>query len=194
MGTMGGPSGGTASFHGANPVTMLARGDYAACAGDQDRAYFVAGPIDPAAARKMTEKNTWPSIEPIATGVSYFRSEVTIAMISDGTSKTYLIGEKYLNSDNVMNGDDDGDNVSMYSGYDNDNHRTTFFDGRTSSHAPMPDTPGRAASDCFGSPCRRPEYVVCDGSVQLISYTISPEVHRRLGNRKDGLLIDSTKL
>ena len=31
-----------------------------------------------------------------ATGISYLRSKVTIAWISDGTSNTYMVGEKYL--------------------------------------------------------------------------------------------------
>ena len=31
----------------------------------------------------------------------------------------------------------------------------------------------------------------CDGSAQMISYAIDQEIHRRLGNRKDGLVVDA---
>jgi hypothetical protein len=30
----------------------------------------------------------------------------------------------------------------------------------------------------------------CDGSVRGISYTVNGEVHRRLGNSRDGLVVD----
>jgi prepilin-type processing-associated H-X9-DG protein len=33
----------------------------------------------------------------------------------------------------------------------------------------------------------------CDGSAQMMSYTIDVETHRRLGNRQDGLAIDGKK-
>jgi type II secretory pathway pseudopilin PulG len=194
-GAMIGPGGGI-SFHGTNAVSRLARTDYAACAGDQQRSCFIAGPNDLGAARRMTDSDTWPSIEKAATGISYFRSEVTMAVITDGTSKTYMIGEKYLNPDNYMDGNDGGDNESMYNGYDNDNHRTTYFDGVNPDHTPVQDTAGKyPASDRFGSAhAISLNMAFCDGAVRAVNYTIDAETHRRLGNRKDGKMVDGTQL
>jgi len=36
-------------------------------------------------------------------------------------------------------------------------------------------------------------FVLCDGSVRMIGYTIDPEVHRRLANRRDGKPIDASQ-
>jgi prepilin-type processing-associated H-X9-DG protein len=35
--------------------------------------------------------------------------------------------------------------------------------------------------------------VFCDGSVRMMTYNLDPETHRRLSNRKDGLVIDQSK-
>ena len=74
-----------------------------------------------------------------------------IADITDGTSNTYMIGEKYLTPDNYYNGWDVADNESFYTGYDNDNCRTTYFDRSTADHTPMQDAPGYNDYNRFGS-------------------------------------------
>ena len=60
-----------------------------------------------------------------ATGISFQRSEVAIRHCTDGSSKTYLIGEKFMSPQFYETGRDSGDNETWCSGYNNDNHRTT---------------------------------------------------------------------
>jgi hypothetical protein len=35
--------------------------------------------------------------------------------------------------------------------------------------------------------------VLCDGSVRQLDYDVDREIHRRLGNRKDGKPVDASK-
>ena len=173
---------------GANPVSPIARGDYAACAGDQYQGWTFAGPADLPTAASMTANNTWPDAASTATGICYLRSEITVSSISDGLSNTYMLGEKYLCPDNYATGMDPGDNESMYTGDDNDNQRTTYYDPSSGpTHTPMQDQSGYPDSYRFGSAhsggCNM---ALCDGSVRSIGYSIDAETHRRLGNRKDG--------
>jgi hypothetical protein len=183
----------------ANPVSTVARGDYGACGGDQLYAWVDRGPNSLAEALTVIRNNTWLKLENTsgtttyspANGICYLRSEVKLAQVTDGTSNTYMLGERYIDPLRYTDGTDGGDNESMYSGCNNDVNRTTYYNGTTPSHVPRQDTPGVSDSWYFGSAHANGCFMsFCDGSVHLIGYSINPEVHRCLGNRKDGKAID----
>jgi len=120
-------------------------------------------------------------------GILYQISEVST--IPDGSSNTYLAGEKYLCPDNYQNGADSSDNESMYVGDDRDVLCNTL-----TTDQPMQDRPGFCGRFSFGSPHPGGWNVVfCDGSVRPMSYSLDPNIHVLLGNRKDGQAIDSSK-
>jgi prepilin-type processing-associated H-X9-DG protein len=116
----------------------------------------------------------------LATGVSFQRSEVAARSVADGTSKTYLIGEKYMNPQQYDTGTDDGDNETWCTGYNNDNFRTTI-------EPPQQDRVGYSNSLIFGSVHPSTfQMSFCDGHVDGIAYDIAPKLHRAYGNRLDG--------
>ncbi len=53
-------------------------------------------------------------------GMIYVNSGVKMAEITDGTSQTYCVGEKYLNPDNYTNGADAADDQHILMGLDRD--------------------------------------------------------------------------
>lgn len=133
------------------------------------------------------------------TGVMYYRSELKPARILDGTSKTYLVGEKYLHPEaydctvTTGIGCTWGDNESMYTGYEWDNHRVAWGPRSEFSveyYQPRQDTGGFENRGAFGS--AHPgslNMAFCDGSVRSIAYEIDPQTHSRLANRLDGELV-----
>jgi prepilin-type N-terminal cleavage/methylation domain-containing protein len=116
------------------------------------------------------------------TGVSFQRSEIGQQNITDGTSNTYLVGEKYLNPIDYETGTDGGDNETWCTGFNNDNYRSAF-------NAPLPDTPGLGGGEYgtrFGSAHNAGWHVVwCDGHVSMESFDIDSRVHRGNANRAD---------
>ena len=91
-------------------------------------------------------------------GVFHSRSQTTIAMITDGTSNTYLIGEKYLDQDQYTSGLFGSDDQGWDCGWDWDTVRWTGhtpFDPNGSNAAyfrPKQDAPGDSTNGfAFGS-------------------------------------------
>jgi prepilin-type processing-associated H-X9-DG protein len=162
------------------PVSSVAKCDYAANAGD---VFFDVGSGPVTLAQGDHAGYHWPAYP--ATGVVFLRSAVRVASVTDGTTQTYLVGEKNVPSSAYDNGDDRGDDQSMYSGDDFDTVRWT-----TNGWTPLNDDPGDSAEARFGSAhssgCN---FVFCDGSVRSVAYTVDAQVHQRLGSRSDGHVV-----
>ena len=115
-------------------------------------------------------------------GITTARSEVELQHITDGTSKTLLVAEKYLNPVNYEVGGDESDNSTMYQGNDFD---TTRWAGSEPIIVPMQDTPYvDAASWRFGSThASSMNAAFVDGSVRPIRYNIDTDVYETMGSR-----------
>ncbi|HWY88899.1 MAG TPA: DUF1559 domain-containing protein [Gemmataceae bacterium] len=159
-----------------NADDTMARGDYAANAGDQRNNEFGDGPTS------YGERigNTFVPNMPTAgdgTGVIFFASNIRFSDITRGLSNTFLVGERYLNPSDYFTGNDAGDNEAMYVGCDNDNSRVTFA-------GPLQDMPGFADTFRFGSAHSGGlNMLKCDGSVHFINYDITLDTWRPMGRR-----------
>jgi len=133
----------------------------------------------------------WRSSERAQNGISFQRSRIRSSEILDGTSKTALVGEKFLNPDRYDTGTDNADDQCVYSGHDNDNN------GYTASVTPIGTTVYRPLKDVagnekypfyFGSPHAVGLHVAfCDASVQLVEYGVDDQVWANFGGRDDEL-------
>ncbi|MCA9100738.1 MAG: DUF1559 domain-containing protein [Planctomycetales bacterium] len=147
-------------------------------------------------------------------GLTFAASEVGFRQISDGTSNTIYVGEKYLIPDAYRTSKDGADNNTMYAGHDWDVLRWTSVDGSTSNSGnpeyftdpsydyknvslitSYQDRPGFSAISSFGSPHpAAANYVFCDGSVRSITYGVDAQTWIRIGIRNDGLPVEADKL
>ena len=160
-----------------------ARSDYAACVGDAQQLGMrkpTAYGLSPLTLEQGDDPAFPWNVEEKYTGVIFRRSHVDLAQVTDGASKTYLVGEKYIDSATYKTGTDRGDNCNMFCAQGLDNYRTT-------AQAPFRDERDVKHWWSFGSTHPGGFHMAfCDGSVRRIAYDIDPTVHRRLGNRADG--------
>lgn len=181
------------------PISVAGKSDYAINIGDAVAGDYISFSGPNTVTQAEHPAYTWPDPEDlnppnkwnlIFNGLCHVRSEVRVAEITDGTSNTYLIGEKYLNpavyenlGPNGSPTDDKGDNEPIFSGFNRDFQRSTNF-------VPLQDTLGVRFDSAFGS--AHPGVMnmsLCDGSVNAISYDIDEDVHRYYGIRYDGLVV-----
>ena len=156
------------------------------------------GGVNGSIVQNQRAKQTFGTCAGLYTGVAYCGSLIRMSDITDGASNTYLLGEKYLWPEGYATGTEGGDNETALMGDNGDIGRWTAESESwltsMQDYPPYPDTPGWDSDMCFGS-----AHLVgvnmsfCDGAVRTINYTIDPEAHRRLGNRRDGLPIDAKK-
>jgi type II secretory pathway pseudopilin PulG len=163
---------------------LVAKTDYAANCGDQDKVESSGGPMTLAAADDGTFR--WPDTA-MFTGVVFPRSRITVAGIKNGTSKALIIGEKYLDTAHYSDGKDLGDNEPATAGGDNDTLRTGCVLHPPSSDASAAER--RAPHDQgfrFGSAHSQKFHgAFCDGSVHGIGYEIEATIFANLCNRGD---------
>ncbi len=172
---------------------VIGRADYGACAGDnwaEVNPRFPSGVSEDLAGGDSASDADWdnlPGGANHATGVTFRRSMIAAAHVRDGTSNTYLYGEKYLCPDYYSDGSGYASDQGWDLGYDYDINVWTVPDAEC---VPRQDRPGLYYGRAFGS--AHPsgfQVVFCDGSVHAMSYSLDPTVHRWLGNRKDGQAI-----
>jgi prepilin-type N-terminal cleavage/methylation domain-containing protein/prepilin-type processing-associated H-X9-DG protein len=192
---------------GHNSMSTLGGGPSALCL----TVYPNWGPGAPPPGNGCAFMNTDKDIADKFSGVSTDHTGAKVKQITDGLSKTILVGEKSLQPRFYETGygdppdwkHDDGDNNAMYQGFDWDTHRfpSGSLDGSGQPQGNLP----RQDSDCDGfyppgSPCpiaidhqkgmgsAHPgamNVAFCDGSVQSIEYDIDPLVWNDYGGRKD---------
>jgi prepilin-type processing-associated H-X9-DG protein len=165
-------------FFNIDRPRLVASCDYAANVGDLRPTLYGPGPATLATGNGPNY--AWTQTD--RTGVVYRRSETRSGDLTDGRFATYLIGEKYVAVEHYHSGRGTNDDQGLYVGYDRDTLRCTHPE-----HAPYRDRLREYHDHSFGS--AHPggfAAAFCDGSVRMVRFTISAEVHRRLGNRRDG--------
>jgi len=123
-----------------------------------------------------------------------FFKKMTFAKITDGSSKTLLVSEKWVHPSIYDTGGVASDDRGWADGWDCNNLRSTMFQIRPDGEgeAPMPDRPCEQPGDFpFGSAhSGGVNAVFADGSVHFLPYEIDQETFNRLGHRSDGEVMD----
>ena len=162
---------------------MAVKGDYAGCTGTQwlyttsVNSYNDGLALSPASLGYKADQS----------GVAFVASKVTMGEIRDGSSNTFLCGEKYLRADKYTPSSSSdsyggGDDRCIWNGFDNDTLRRAG-----QSYRCFQDRMGVDYDYYFGSVhAGALGMTMADGSSHRVSYSIDPEIWENLANRADG--------
>jgi prepilin-type N-terminal cleavage/methylation domain-containing protein len=112
---------------------------------------------------------------------------VRMESITDGTSSTLLVGEKYLDRAIAASQSDCNDDQGWTDGWDNDT--ICFAQGSSAGATPQPPIPDGLVGTCgltFGSSHDTCVCVFCDGSVHNVDFNIDPRTWLALCTRNGG--------
>jgi prepilin-type processing-associated H-X9-DG protein len=124
---------------------------------------------------------------------------ITVAKVTDGLSKTALIGEKTVNA-KYYEGGSPSDDHGWSDGWDPDTMRCTcdppMSDGTVATTQLFGGDWGQLTDVYNFGAAHTSGFNVAygDGSVQTISYSVDPVVFDRIGDRRDGEAIDLSTL
>lgn len=172
-------------LHNVPLPAMAAKCDFGGNGGETQYRHPLGGPssMDP----QTVAAYRWPDTREL-NGVFFVRSAIREADITDGLSQCYLIGEKCVSTrPHDPKSPDRGDDQTLYMGDDKEIRRFTDEPPRRDSRQIAPTAFGSGhASVCH--------FAFADGSVRAISFSIDSDVHRRLGNRGDGVPLNPGEL
>ena len=178
-----------------SPLEVSGRTDYAANGGSVKTTETGDGPTelgeDMLAIRPLDiqitaqgdPKSTW-------SGIVFYRSEINMRQVTDGTSKTYMVGEKWMSVDHYETGQDTGDGEPAFSGNNDDTIRVTYRDWPLSADTQYTRDPMNQTAPLerrtFGSAHNGGfNMAMCDGSVDFVSFDIDKDIHSFRGARND---------
>jgi prepilin-type N-terminal cleavage/methylation domain-containing protein len=188
-------------------IEVAVKTDYGGCMGGgkppSDNTAFDSGePRDGPGPVTAEEAVEWKKAD-TATGLSRWQSHggglngaiiarypIALRQITDGASKTYLIGERLVETDHYDSGHATNDDQNAYVGFDRDNQisarYTPFRDVHSWELNRLTSSAGEGLGFHFGSAHPSTFHVsICDGSVQGVNYDIDLSVHRAAGSRDE---------
>jgi prepilin-type N-terminal cleavage/methylation domain-containing protein len=164
-----------------NQLTEASKSDYAGCRGSTLWE-------DPPPAPHDFPAGEWEALIKTRNGIFYEQSLVRLSQVTDGTSHTLMLGEKFLNSDSYLTGGGKGDNQNPFCGIDADLIRSTHPD----YWPPTADQPSLVdLSRRFGSAHQVGlHFAYVNGGVHFMRYDVDKDVYVALGSRNGEESID----